>query len=620
MDQRTIDQVDERIRALADLTGTYSPLVASLELARATQYGDSYGNNAVGSTADLTSAFMWRVCSRLRTQTLTDRSVSATRSDQIQQRIASTWTAPSRGIVLLADILLNDAFQNRDGSTFAYTARSILEYLSALDIAAPTASSIQYGSNWAAGVSSTANAYADVAFTGDAVVIAALAGTTGGTFRIRDSTGTVRATVNTGGWSDPFGLTTRIDGFGNGNHTVRLEVISGTVTLANIIVPSTAPPLIVWWIPGNLAGTVGTAQNAKLPPFRTIAATVAAQFANVLQVTVGSDWDPATMLSSDLTHYNDKGNAYAASRVLAALLARPFAQGQNRLAEPTAYTAPAPAFSTPSATAPAPVTNVTATTGYQVTVGWTPATDGGATLTGYTVQASSDSGTTWTDAGTAGPSFTSLQIVSGLTPATSYQFRVKATNTIGSTASTSTATATAGPVLVTYSADPLTGSGVMGTAQTGGQAWNIFSGVAFARNTDGAGVTTSITDRNFCLVDDGQANGTMSLTVGTTGGIPGLYFNAATDFSTGYLFWNNSGTWTLSKQTALTTRSPLSTVAGTMNAGDVLTVVKNGSSITCKVNGATVLTATDATYSGTRHGLYSYSSTSARFKTWQHTS
>jgi hypothetical protein len=39
----------------------------------------------------------------------------------------------------------------------------------------------------------------------------------------------------------------------------------------------------------------------------------------------------------------------------------------------------------------------------------------------------------------------------------------------------------------------------------------------------------------------------------------------------------------------------------------VLTVVLNGSSITCKVNGTTAITATNSTYStGTRHGAWVY--------------
>lgn len=613
------DGVEEALDAIVGLPATFGPIEPAFEMVTATQYGDSWGNNAVGSTADLTSAFAFRVASRLRTLALTDRSVSATRSDQIQQRIAATWTAPGRGVVFIADNFLNDAFQNRNTVTYREATRSSYEYLSALSVGGVAAANIQYGPGWTAGASSTAAAYADIAFTGDAVVIVSQGGVSGGVFTVKDSTGTTRATVTTSGFADTFGLTTRLEGFGSGNHTVRVAVVSGTVTLVGSIVPSTTPPLIVHNVPGDMAGSVGVTQNSKLPQFRTAVAEVAAEFDNVVLVTAGADWDPDLYLSTDLTHLNDAGNFYLAARVIDALRGSPFAQGLNRMIVPAAYVAPAPAYTSPSATVPATVTGVDATTGYQVSVTWNATTDGGATLTGYIVQSSPD-GTTWTTQATVSPALTSVNIPSGLTPTSSYQFRVLASNSVGNSAPSTTDTATAGPVLTTYSADPLTGSGAMGTVVTGGQTWSVFAGVTYARTSGGSGPTVSVTDRNYCLVDDGQADGVLSLNVATIGSVPGLAFRMAADTSTGYLFWNSGSTWTLSKQPTIATRTTVTSAAGTMVAGDVLSVVLSGSSIICKVNGVTVLTATDATYTGTRHGLYCYSATTSRFKDWSHTS
>jgi len=613
------DGVVEALDGITELPSTYSPILDSFEMVTATQYGDSWGNNAVGTTADLTSAFMFRVCSRLRTLALTDRSVSATRSDQIQQRIAATWTAPGRGVVFIADNILNDAFQNRNTVTYKAATRSSYEYLSALNVSGVAATNVVYGPNWASGVSSTADSYADIAFTGDKVVIVSQGGVSGGVFRIRDAAGTVRATVTTSGWADTFGLTTRLTGFGSGNHTVRVEVVSGTVTLVGSLVPSTTPPLIVHNVPGTMAGSVGTVQNSKLPAFRTAVAEVAAEYSNVVLSDAGPDWDPALYLSTDETHLNDAGNFYLAARVIEALRGTPFQHGLNRMVVPAAYTLPTPAFSTPSATVPATVTGVDATTGYQVTVTWNATTDGGATLTGYIVQSSPD-GTTWTTRATVLPSLTSTSISSGLTPSSSYQFRVLATNSVGTSAPSTTDTATAGPVLTTYSADALTGSGAMGNATTGGQAWTAYAGVTYARNAGGSGPTVSVTDRNYCTLDDAQADGVLSLKVATIGSVPGLAFRLAADLSTGYLFWNSGTTWTLSKQPTISTRTTVTSAAGTMVAGDVLSVVLSGSSIICKVNGVTVLTATDATYTGTRHGMYCYSATTSRFQDWAHTS
>lgn len=598
-----------------------TPANYAFELVPATQYGDSWGNNAVGSTADITSAFAFRVCSRLRTNTLTDRSVSATRSDQIQQRIAATWTAPGRGVVFIADNILNDAFQNRNTVTYKEATKSSYIYLSARNISTISGTNFQFGPGWINGVSSTAGAYVDVAGSGTSLAIVSSAGTTGGVFQVRAADGTIKATVNTGGWSDSFGLTTLVTGLPSGNNTLRVEVVSGTVTLIGAIAPSATPPVIIHNVPGNMAGSVGTVQNSKLPPFRTAVAEVAANFPNVVLVQAGSAWDPAVYLSTDETHLNDAGNSYVASRVIDAIKSVSFRQGLNRMVVEAAYVAPAPAFNTPTATVPATVTGVTATAGYQANISWAATTDGGSTLTGYVIQASTD-GTTYTDVKTVASNVTSTSVSTGLTPGTNYTFKVVATNANGrSTASAASASITAGPVLTVYSADPLTGSGAMGNAQTGGQAWTAFSGTAWARNANGTGVTTAVTDRGYLVVNDGQSDGVLSLTIGATGGTPGLVFRMASDFTTGYMFWNSAGSWTLSKQTALGSRSNVvSPVSGAANANDVLSVVLSGSSIICKVNGTTVLTATDSTYTGTRHGLYSYSGSAARFLDWQHTS
>ena len=84
-----------------------------------------------------------------------------------------------------------------------------------------------------------------------------------------------------------------------------------------------------------------------------------------------------------------------------------------------------------STTAPGAPTGVTATAGDgQATVTWTaPSSTGGASITGYTVQYSSDGGSTWTTASCSGTS-TSCTIT-GLTNGTNYVFKVAATNSAG---------------------------------------------------------------------------------------------------------------------------------------------------------------------------------------------
>ena len=106
---------------------------------------------------------------------------------------------------------------------------------------------------------------------------------------------------------------------------------------------------------------------------------------------------------------------------------------------------------TAAAEAPGAPQSFTATAGNgQVTLSWSaPANNGGSAITKYEV--SSDDGATWTDASSgAGHTFT------GLTNGTAYTFKVRAVNSVGEGAE---ATATATPVVPTYSLIVANGTG-----------------------------------------------------------------------------------------------------------------------------------------------------------------
>jgi hypothetical protein len=101
-----------------------------------------------------------------------------------------------------------------------------------------------------------------------------------------------------------------------------------------------------------------------------------------------------------------------------------------------------PAYPQPSA--PGPPTGVGATAGNgQALVSWTAPTDnGGAAVSGYDVEYSSNAGSTWASASSTFHANTSTtQTVSGLTNGTSYQFRVAAINTHGTGAYSTPSTA-----------------------------------------------------------------------------------------------------------------------------------------------------------------------------------
>ena len=92
-----------------------------------------------------------------------------------------------------------------------------------------------------------------------------------------------------------------------------------------------------------------------------------------------------------------------------------------------------------------------------VVLSWTAPTDtGGTAVTDYTVESSSDSGTTWTAFSHDASTTASLR-VTGLTNGTAYSFRVSAVNAVGTGTASSTASAT--PVTT-----PTAATSVAGTA------------------------------------------------------------------------------------------------------------------------------------------------------------
>lgn len=133
-------------------------------------------------------------------------------------------------------------------------------------------------------------------------------------------------------------------------------------------------------------------------------------------------------------------------------------KGSDRGYTGATITVPTAAFLAPIS---AP-TSLTATGGNaQVSLAWTaPAYNGGSAITDYSVQYSSNSGSTWTTFSRTA-STTASQVVTGLTNGTAYVFRVAGINANG------TGTYTAQSSSVTPSAESLTVSPSSGTSDSG---------------------------------------------------------------------------------------------------------------------------------------------------------
>ncbi|MTA27758.1 MAG: hypothetical protein F2562_02745, partial [Actinobacteria bacterium] len=170
----------------------------------------------------------------------------------------------------------------------------------------------------------------------------------------------------------------------------------------------------------------------------------------------------------------------------------------------------APATATPRTPASSPTNLVATPDNGQVTLSWSaPSSNGGAPVTSYIVESSTDGGTTWTYETTTS---SSLHTVSGLTNGVAYAFRVSAVNAGGTGSATRPALAT-----------PFSVSGaVVGLAATPGDGQAVVSW-SVPSNTGGApvssyGVSVS-TDGGTTFGAERTVTGTNSIVTGLSNGI-----------------------------------------------------------------------------------------------------
>ena len=114
--------------------------------------------------------------------------------------------------------------------------------------------------------------------------------------------------------------------------------------------------------------------------------------------------------------------------------------GQTCVGQSRGIAGPWPSAVTPAAVPAAPAKPTLTVGNQQLSVSWTKPANNGSAITGFKVQHSSD-GATWTTITISGGSTRSTTIT-GLTNGTSYQVRVLATNAIGDSAESNSATAT----------------------------------------------------------------------------------------------------------------------------------------------------------------------------------
>jgi hypothetical protein len=152
--------------------------------------------------------------------------------------------------------------------------------------------------------------------------------------------------------------------------------------------------------------------------------------------------------------------------------------------------------------------------------------------------------------------------------------------------------------------------GPLGVTSGEGRAWEFDSnGVAPDWRVTSVGTASLFAGAaiNTAVVDALTNNGTLTVTASSLGSNRrgGVVLRCQDAMNNLFLFQSAAGSGlTLFKRVAGTATS-IATSSYIPANGDVYSVALFNSNITVKVNGATIITATDATFQGeTRHGLY----------------
>ncbi|HVA54168.1 MAG TPA: fibronectin type III domain-containing protein, partial [Acidimicrobiales bacterium] len=195
--------------------------------------------------------------------------------------------------------------------------------------------------------------------------------------------------------------------------------------IGTVFAVALAPRAVSSGAPGAPSGVIATRSDGQTKVSWTPPSDVGSS--SIISYTIqyssndGTTWTTATTVAagtSDVVTGLTNGTSYV------------FEVAATNAAGTGAYSALSAAVT--SATTPGAPTSVTAasTAGGRSEVTWIdPTSDGGTAITSYTVQYSSNEGTTWTTATTVATG--TSDVVTGLTNGTSYVFEVAATNATG---------------------------------------------------------------------------------------------------------------------------------------------------------------------------------------------
>jgi|SRR5882724_1321706 len=145
---------------------------------------------------------------------------------------------------------------------------------------------------------------------------------------------------------------------------------------------------------------------------------------------------------------------------------------------------------------------------------------------------------------------------------------------------------------------------------TGPLTWTVSASNTFTKSGGQVAFAGTATAPVEAYITEPALDGTLSvkcITAPIAGHLYGLGFRHSNG-ADGYVFyWDSSANYLLRKRTGAGSFTTLVTAPATAPVGgETLSVVLSGSSIICKVNGTTVISTTDITQTGTRKGLWGF--------------
>jgi len=160
---------------------------------------------------------------------------------------------------------------------------------------------------------------------------------------------------------------------------------------------------------------------------------------------------------------------------------------------------------------------------------------------------------------------------------------------------------------VIYALDTFTraDAATLGTTEIGGLTWTSINTATAAISANKATVTKSGSAGGM-VIDDTRTSYTVSIKLVTTAALSGLMVRGNVSTGTGYVLYTNGAAYEFKPKTGqdaygtafALTSPPASAV------GDVLSITVTGNQMIAKINGVTIATVTDATYTGTAKGLF----------------